>query len=346
MYRGNYGNGGRTTVKKFLVVGLGSMGKRRIRCLNALGVLSNDIYGMDKRMDRCKEAEEKYGIKIIYNENEIDFGEIYAVIVSLPPDRHFEGAKIALQHHKPVFVEASVVWDDVIKIKEGNKSKVFVAPSCTMTFHPAIKEIKHMIGSGQYGKVCNFSYHSGQYLPDWHPWENVNDFYVGNRLTGGAREIVPFELTWITDVFGYPKDIKGYFRKTTDIGCNIEDSYVCSLDYGDMVGSVLVDVVGRNALRNLVINFEYAQVQWRCDAENLEVYEVQTGKWKSIEMPDLIHEKGYDKSINENMYIDEINAFIKGISETSHYPNTIEKDIKVLELLTRMENSDGGFDRK
>lgn len=43
-----------------------------------------------------------------------------------------------------------------------------------------------------------------------HPWENVNEFYVSNRVTGGAREIVPYELTWIVHILGVPNEIKAY----------------------------------------------------------------------------------------------------------------------------------------
>jgi threonine dehydrogenase-like Zn-dependent dehydrogenase len=55
--------------RKFLIVGLGSMGRRRIRSLKYLSVndlkyLSvNDIIGFDIRKDRCKDAKEKYGIE-------------------------------------------------------------------------------------------------------------------------------------------------------------------------------------------------------------------------------------------------------------------------------------------
>ena len=236
--------------------------------------------------------------------------------------------------------------EDVLKIKEKNTNNVFVAPSGTFLFHPAIKEIKKIVTSGKYGKVCNFSYHSGQYLPDWHPWENVNDFYVSNRMTGGAREIVPYELTWIVDVLGYPDKVKGYFKRTRDIGCDIEDSYVSALDYGNMVGSLLIDVVGRNAVRNLVLNFEKAQLQWRGDRELLELYDPETGTWEHIALGDMIHEEGYNKIVNENMYIDEIEAFLKGIEDERLYPNTMENDIKVLKILEEIENSDGGFCRE
>lgn len=330
-------------MNKYLVIGLGSMGKRRVRCLMALGVKAENIYGIDTRTDRCSEAKEKYGICIVNSEQEVDFSEIEAVIVSLPPDKHSLGVDIAIKYSKPVFVEASVVLEDVESIKKNNVNNIFIAPSCTFIYHPMIKEIKKMVQSGKYGKVCNFSYHSGQYLPDWHPWENVNDFYVSNRITGGAREIVPYELTWITDIFGMPNEIKGYFRKTMDLQCQIEDSYAGSIDYGDMIGNILVDVVGRNAVRNLIINFEKAQIQWRCEKEQIEIYEAENSEWKYIKQPEMIHEEGYNANINENMYIEEIESFLKGIKDERQYANTIDRDIEVLRLLKQFEDSDGGF---
>ena len=332
-------------MSKFLVVGLGSMGKRRIRCLMALGISNKDIYGLDLREDRCEEAKKKYNINIIKYEKEINFEDIKAVIVSLPPDKHHIGADIALKHNVPVFIEASVVKTDVEKIKGNNKGNVFIAPSCTMLYHPMILKIKKIVESKEYGRVCNFSYHSGQYLPDWHPWEDVNDFYVSNRITGGAREIVPFELTWIIDMFGFPNDIKGYFRKTTNVGCDIEDSYACTIDYGDMIGNLLVDVVGRNAARNLIINFEKAQLQWRWDMDKIEIFEAENNQWIYIKQDEQLHEDGYNANIGENMYIDEISAFLKGIENQSEYPNSIEKDLEILSLLEKVENSDGGFNR-
>lgn len=327
-------------MNKYLVIGLGSMGKRRVRCLLALGISNADIMGMDIREDRCIESKKKYGIHTYQSEEEIDFSEIRAVIVSLPPDKHFLGASIAFRHKKPVFVEASVMLEDVMKIKENNRQDIFFAPSCTLTFHSMIKQIKEIVQSGKYGKVCNFSYHSGQYLPDWHLWEDIKDFYVSNRATGGAREIVPFELTWLVDTFGFPKAIKGYYRKTMELGCDIEDSYVCAIDYGDMLGSLMVDVVGRNAARNLIINFEKAQLQWRWDNKRIEIYEADTEEWKYIYQEEEIQENGYNINIGENMYIEEVDMFLKGIEDRMVFPNTIDKDIAILQLLVDLEDSD------
>lgn len=323
----------------YYVIGLGSMGKRRVRCLIALGIKPEDIWGYDTREDRCEEAREKYSINIASGIEEVDFDKVNAVIVSLPPDKHNIGIDIAVKYNKPVFVEASVMLDETLEIEKNSKS-IFVAPSCTFMFHPMIKEIKKLISSTSLGKVCNFSYHSGQYLPDWHPWEDVNDFYVSKKETGGAREIVPYELTWITDLFGFPKQIKGYYRKTGSVGCDIDDSYVCCLDYNDMIGTLVVDVISRYPARNLIINCQDGQIQWRWDNNRIEVYDAKQQKTFYINQDTQSHEEGYSDMIGEEMYIEEIDSFLKGIDEASQYPNTLDKDIKVLKLLDNIEKSD------
>ena len=326
---------------KFLVIGLGSMGKRRVRCLLALGY--TDIVGFDIREDRRKETYEKYNIVTTESLNNISLTDFDAFIISTPPDLHTRYAKMAIDLRKPVFIEASVILEHVQEIKSYNKNNTFLAPSCTLRFHPMIKDITSIIKGGKYGKITNFSYHSGQYLPDWHPWENVSDFYVSNRETGGGREIVPFELTWIVDTIGWPTDVKGVFEKTIDFGSNIEDSYAFILKYKGMIGSVVVDVAARYATRSLIINLEFGQIQWRWDEACFNLYEVASNRWIKYSQPDISAATGYNKNIGEEMYIEEIRSFISGINVHSLYPNSIDDDIKVLEILNKIEKSDGGF---
>lgn len=327
---------------KFLIFGLGSMGKRRVRCLQALGYTA--IHGFDPRTDRCEESRQKYGITVFSELNQIDFADYDAYIISTPPDSHLPYCKYAVDYDRPAFIEASVIPEEVTAIREYNKAKkLFLAPSCTFKFHPLIKDIKKFVDSGKYGRITNFSYHAGQYLPDWHPWEDVTEFYVSKRETGGAREIVPFELTWLIDVAGPPEDIKGFFQKTMDVGASIEDTYSFLLKYPDKLGMLTIDVSARFAVRNLVLNMERAQIQWRWDDGYLRLYESDTKRWITYHQPEGSAAAGYNKNIVEQIYIDELNSFINGIKEPSTYPNSLDNDIYILNILHKIEESDGGF---
>lgn len=328
---------------KFLVAGLGSMGKRRIRCLKSLGY--SDIIGIDPRSDRRKEVELRSGVSTVESYAALNDEGFDAMIISTSPELHLEYVKHAIDNNKPAFIEASVILEHVLEIKRYNEKKIFLAPSCTLRFHPVIQDITSIIRSGKYGKVTNFSYHSGQYLPDWHPWERITDFYVSKRETGGGREIVPFELTWIVDSIGWPDDAKGYFRKTMELDSAIEDTYAFVLNYRDKTGCVTVDVVARYATRSLIINLELGQIQWRWDEGCFSVYEADKGRWIKYNQSESSAAEGYNKNIGEGMYIEEIRCFIEGIHKPEAYPNTIDDDIKILEILNKIENSDGGFEK-
>ena len=323
-------------VMNVLILGLGSMGKRRIRCLRTLGCGS--IVGYDLREDRREEAKEKYKIEVVSNIDSIAFDKTDAIIISTPPDKHNEYIKLAIEKKKPAFVEASIILEGLEELNNlAKKQGVFIAPSCTARFRPAIKDIKNIVTSGQYGKVTNFSYHSGQYLPDWHPWENVKDFFVSKKETGGCREIIPLELTWITDVIGFPESIIGFHGKTMDVGADIDDTYVISLDFGEAYGNLIVDVTSRYATRSLILNMERGQILWRWDENVVKVYDAVSQKWVHYNYPQGQTSEGYNKNITEDMYIEETNSFINAVEGKGTFPNSLDEDIKVLKLLYKLE---------
>ncbi|MDA2929387.1 Gfo/Idh/MocA family oxidoreductase [Acidobacteria bacterium AH-259-O06] len=328
---------------KFLVVGLGSMGKRRIRCFKALGHEKN-VFGFDLRSDRRLEVEQKYGAKTY-----ADFSQAVkevqpnALIISVPPDHHHQYMKFAAENRCHFFVEASVVDTDLDHIKElSQKAKIVAAPSATLGFHPAIRQISEIVKSGQLGKISNIMLHSGQYLPDWHIYEQVSDYYVSNPATGGAREIVPFELTWVTHLFGFPKSVTGYNRRTVTIkgAEKIDDTYNFLLEYDNCLASITIDVVSRFATRRLLINGDQRQLVWDWTSNMIRIYDPQSSQWTEIPYEMGSAAPGYNANIGENMYIDELRSFLTAIETKNPFVNTLENDHKVLKLLYTIEESD------
>ena len=230
---------------KILVIGLGSMGKRRIRNLKALK--EEDIIAFDLKEDRRKEAEEKYGIRTFAEFEDAMREKPDVFIISVPPDIHFQYQLFASKNGIHFFTEASVIDDGLDEIIDLVKEKSSIGvPSSTLRFHPAIKKIKELVDNKKIGKLCTFTHHSGQYLPDWHPWENVDDFYVSQKATGGGREIVPFELSWITWIFGEVSSVSGLVGNTLNFGKSIDDVFHALITFkSGLVAHLLVDVVSR-----------------------------------------------------------------------------------------------------
>ena len=149
-----------------------------------------EIFGFDINYERANDVSKKYNIKILLNQHKIYSEDFNFFIISTSPESHHIYIDIALNSKTPAFVEASVLDINFnLFIKKTKDLKASILPSCTLLFHPAIIFIKSLIQKNELGKVLNASYNSGQYLPDWHIYENVKDFYVSKKETGGAREL-------------------------------------------------------------------------------------------------------------------------------------------------------------
>lgn len=328
---------------KFLIVGLGSMGKRRIRNLQALGVKS--IIGFDMREDRRLEAAERCHIQVFSNIEDAMVAAPDALIISVPPDLHVHYAMIAIKAGKPFFTEASVVADSMEKMIEQMRARNVIGfPSCTMRFFPGPRRIKALIKNGAIGQPLAWVYHSGQYLPDWHPWESIKDFYVSKRQTGGCREIVPFELVWLTDLFGGIKAITAQRGKVSALPCDIDDIYQLQIRHANgIVGSLTVDVISRPAIRHMRVLGSEGTIEWDNSKRVVGVYQANRDKWDEEGLTSGTMEKGYMSP--EEPYIEELKTFIECIKTNTAPAYTFEDDLEILRLLRAAEESSASGQR-
>jgi predicted dehydrogenase len=323
---------------RFLVIGLGSMGKRRIRNLQYLK--AEEILGFDTREYRCKEAEANYGIKTFKKLEEALSEDPDAFIISTPPDLHLDYALIATEQNKHFFIEASVVadgMDELIALCKGKN--IIAAPSCTMRFHPSVKRIKELVDNKVIGDILAFTYHSGQYLPDWHPWEDYRSFYVARKETGACREIVPFELTWLTWILGDIDCIACFKDKLTNLEVEIDDIYQILMKFKNgVLGHMLVDVISRTPYRVCKLISEEGVITWDWGA-GVKVYTAKDRDWKEYTEEQGTTVEGYTDKIKEEPYIEEMRHFIEAIRGEIRYPYTLEEDKRILNILYAAEKS-------
>lgn len=324
---------------KVLQIGLGSMGKRRVRNMLANGVPKENIVGVDRRPDRIAEAAEKYGIATLGEASAADFDAANVVVISTSPDQHLPHAQLAARHGKHMFIEASVLDDGLAELAEEVKAKNIVAfPSCTMRFFEGPRRVAQLLAEGCIGKMLAWQYQSGQYLPDWHPWEAITDFYVSNPSTGACREIVPFEMVWLEPIFGKVVDIDGRHAKLSDLPALIDDIYMLQMCHETgILGQLIVDVLGRTAIRNLRVTGSEGTLEWDDGAKRIRVFRTATGQWQDETVGAGTVESRY---INpEEPYIAEIRSFLDCVAAGRQPTYTLNDDIDILNLLYTAETA-------
>lgn len=323
---------------KFLIIGLGSMGKRRVRNLRRLGV--TDIVGYDPRQDRREEAHATYGIETIKEWDNARTRQTDGWIISTPPDLHFRYALDACDRSTGFFMEAGMPDPLSGELqRRTTNTGVVCAPSCTMRFFPGPRRIKQFIDTGEAGRALTFTYQSGQYLPDWHPWESYKDFYVGRRETGACREIVPFELNWLTDAFGPVERLTCLKGKVSDLDVDIDDVYHVLGQFGHRtIGHLMVDVVARPAVRYFRAVCADGTIEWDHGANIVRTWTVETEAWMEHDVSLGPPAEGYLHS--ETPYEDEMACFLSALRGETAWPFPLVEERAVIDLLLRAEACD------
>ena len=182
------------------------MGKRRIRLLSERNDVS--IIGVDTQVLRREEVKVKFGIECYISlEEACRVNNIDAAVISTSPLSHAAIIKECLEHNLHVFTEINLIstsYEDNMQLAE-EKGKVLFLSSTFLYQEDTLKIIERI---KNVNSPVNYIYHVGQYLPDWHPWESYNDYFIGNPRTNGCREIMAIELPWIYTAFGKVTDFK------------------------------------------------------------------------------------------------------------------------------------------
>ena len=185
---------------KTLIVGLGSMGKRRIRMLLRF-MPSEGIFGVDTQQARRDEVSQLYGVASYDDLQSALCAQTFDCgFVCTSPLGHHAIAKAMLEAGLSVFSEINLVNDNheellALARKKGVKYFLSSTPLYSME-RICLTECIRSTGP------VTYQYHVGQYLPDWHPWENYKDFFVGNKATNGCREIMAIEFPWLIHTLG------------------------------------------------------------------------------------------------------------------------------------------------
>lgn len=320
-----------------IVIGLGSMGKRRIRLIQKMDSFIR-IIGVDGNPNRCKEAADLYGIDTYSSvEQAKESVDIQCAFVCTSPLSHADIIHECLNNSWNVFTELNLVpdrYEENMQLAEKNNCTLFL--SSTFFYREEISYIRQNV---QGKDRLNYIYHIGQYLPDWHPWENYKDFFVGNQRTNGCREIMAIELPWLCETFGGVKECHVLKDKMTDLEINYHDNYMIQLTHeNDNKGVLIVDVVCPKAVRRLEVYAENLYYSWDGTPTGLMEFHPDTKKTESVNLySDVEHVEGYSSFVIENAYQNEIEEFFAVVAGEKVQQYGFEKDLEILQLLDKIE---------
>ena len=321
---------------KVLVIGYGSMGRRRIRLYKQIEPTAHFIC-VDSNNDRLEQVEQD-GHTPFANLDDAIQEKPDLAFVSTSPLSHATIIPILLKNKINTFTEinlSSKNYDEMIRLAKENNVKLFL--SSTMLYKNQIKKIKQLVQKET--QPLTYIYHIGQYLPDWHPWENYKDFFIGKKESNGCREIYAIQLPWIIDTFGEVTNLYSVSHKSTNLEIDYDDSYITTLEHQNGTkGVFVVDVVSRVAQTYLEIVGENIHLTWDGSNDGLKIYNAAEKKIESFTAyENEVHNESYAANIVENTYLDEIKDFVNYVYKGTEPKWSIQKDYAVLDLIDKIE---------
>jgi predicted dehydrogenase len=169
-----------------LIAGFGSIGRRHFRNLQALGCKRFVFYRTRQGTVPDDELAEWPAV------NDLDaawaHGPRIAVIAG-PSARHVQVAQAAASAGCDLFVEKplSASLEGCEELAETVRRRGLVAMiGCQFRFHPLLIRLREKLLSGELGAVIGARAEWGEYLPDWHPWEDYRRSYSARTELGGG----------------------------------------------------------------------------------------------------------------------------------------------------------------
>ena len=250
---------------KFLIAGLGSIGRRHFRNLIALG--EKDIVLLRTRKATLPD-DELAGYPV-----ETDLAEALkkhkpdAVVVANPTSLHLDVAIPAAEAGCHILLEKPVSHSldrlgQLEKAAAKSGSKILVG--FQFRYHPTLNKARELIQSDALGKILTVHVHWGEYLPQWHPWEDYRQSYAARAdLGGGVIVTLTHPLDYLRFLLGDVASLWSFNGHLSALELNVEDFAEIGLKFSNgAVGGVHINYFQRPGVHKLEIVGTDGTMRW------------------------------------------------------------------------------------
>ncbi|MGB4069917.1 MAG: Gfo/Idh/MocA family oxidoreductase [Nitrospira sp.] len=247
---------------RILIAGLGSIGLRHLNNLLQLG--EKDILLLRTQNEPVKEAP---NLPVYTNLQDALLQNPEAVIVSNPTSHHMDVAMQAARAGCNLFVEKplSHTWENVENLLALAKEKRIIGMvGFDMHFDPGLQKVRQLLKEGTIGHITAIQAQVGQYLPDWHPWEDYRKGVSAQVETGGGVILdLIHEIDYVTWLMGGAREVISMNDHVSTLEIETEDTASIMIRFkNNAIGTINLDYIQRTLSRSSRIVGEEGTITW------------------------------------------------------------------------------------
>ncbi len=329
---------------KFLIAGLGSIGRRHLRNLLSLGERDILLY----RTGRSTLPDDELAEFPV----ETDLAAALAhkpdgVIISNPTSLHLEVAIPAAEMgchlllEKPVSHSLEGTGELQAAVRRGGGQ---VLVGYQFRFHPGLQQVSRLLAEGAIGRPLSARAHWGEYLPGWHPWEDYRQGYSARAdLGGGVTLTLSHPLDYLRWLMGEVDSLWAFTGQLGDLALGVEDTVEIGMRFANgWLGSLHLDYNQRPPAHRLEVIGTKGTLRW--DNADGAVYLYQAEGQSPIENTGWVIFPAYtqveDRAFNRNdMFLAEMTHFLDLISGSCRSMCSLEDGIEALRLVLAAHES-------
>lgn len=194
-----------TTDSPILVFGAGSIGERHLGILQKLGYTNLWVFRQRNLPLRTLNAAD---FRVVTDLAALDGMDFKAAIVCTPTAQHLSQTLWCVRRRIPVLIEKPISHSlaGFEELKEAlREHPTLIRVAYMLRFHPFFQQIKNWMENGELGQLLSMQTYWGEYLPDWHPWEDYRQSYAARRdLGGGVALTLSHDLDLVNWLVGSP----------------------------------------------------------------------------------------------------------------------------------------------
>jgi predicted dehydrogenase len=253
-----------------------------------------------------------------------------AVIIANPTAAHLETAISAakagchLLIEKPIAGRMSDGVEQLEHIVASRGLKTLVG--FQFRFHPVLMRLKELLSDNVLGRVYSFRVHWGEYLPDWHPWEDYRISYAARKdLGGGVVNTLCHPIDYVRWLFGEIETLSAVTGHVSDLEIDVEDLAEITLKFNNgSIGSIHLDYFQRPPAHWIEINAQKAHIRWDNETGSAKVYHVDDQRWEDIQPPE-----GFERN---DLFLSEMRHFIDLITNGGESGCSLSDGIRALAI--------------
>jgi NAD(P)-dependent dehydrogenase (short-subunit alcohol dehydrogenase family)/predicted dehydrogenase len=258
------------------------------------------------------------------------------VLVTNPTALHLETAAAAVGARVPVFVEkplgASLLGvDELIDRVQSLGLPAFIGYS--LRFHPTLLKARQILDAGTIGKPLGARFFVGEYLPDFHPWEDYRQGYSARSdLGGGVMLTLIHDVDLAAWLLGLPQEVFCTAGHRSELEIDVEDmaAMIWTSAEGPLV-EIHMNYLERPARRGFVIVGEAGSMEWEATEGLLVLRRRDLGAPETFSPPTAFE--------RNDMFLDELRhvlAVLAGVEPNERIPLAAGRDaLAVVEAAKR-----------